>query len=149
MLSGMVFKREVEGDVSSASKAKIVIYSCPVDITQTETKGTVLIKTADELLNFSKGEESLLEKQIKDIADAGVKVVVAGAKFGDMALHFLNKYGVMAVRLNSKFDLRRLAKTVNATVSIMFSRIFIYYGNGPRQIKAQNLGDKTNFFLCF
>ncbi|CAH2084801.1 unnamed protein product [Euphydryas editha] len=116
VLSGMVFKREVEGDVTGASKAKIVIYSCPVDITQTETKGTVLIKTADELLNFSKGEESLLEKQIKDIADAGVKVVVAGAKFGDMALHFLNKYGVMAVRLNSKFDLRRLAKTVNATV---------------------------------
>ncbi|XP_050348408.1 T-complex protein 1 subunit theta [Nymphalis io] len=116
VLSGMVFKREVEGDVTGATKAKVVVYSCPVDITQTETKGTVLIKSADELLNFSKGEESLLEKQIKDIADAGVKVIVAGAKFGDMALHFLNKYGVMAVRLNSKFDLRRLAKTVNATV---------------------------------
>ncbi|XP_034829158.1 T-complex protein 1 subunit theta [Maniola hyperantus] len=116
VLSGMVFKREVEGDVTSATKAKIAIYSCPVDITQTETKGTVLIKTADELLNFSKGEESLLEKQIKDIADTGVKVIVAGAKFGDMALHFLNKYGIMAVRLNSKFDLRRLAKTVNGVV---------------------------------
>ncbi|XP_047531253.1 T-complex protein 1 subunit theta [Vanessa atalanta] len=116
VLSGMVFKREVEGDVMGATKAKVVVYSCPVDITQTETKGTVLIKSADELLNFSKGEESLLEKQIKDIADAGVKVIVAGAKFGDMALHFLNKFGVMAVRLNSKFDLRRLAKTVNATV---------------------------------
>ncbi|KAL0830630.1 hypothetical protein ABMA28_002772 [Loxostege sticticalis] len=116
VLSGMVFKREVEGDVSSASKAKVAVYSCPVDITQTETKGTVLIKTADELLDFSRGEESLLEKQIKDIADSGVKVIVAGAKFGDMALHFLNKYGVMAVRLNSKFDLRRLARTVNATV---------------------------------
>lgn len=117
VLSGMVFKREVEGDVSSASQAKVAVYSCPVDITQTETKGTVLIKTADELLDFSRGEESLLEKQIKDIADSGVKVIVAGAKFGDMALHFLNKYGVMAVRLNSKFDLRRLARTVNATVS--------------------------------
>ena len=113
----MVFKREVEGDVPSATKAKVAVFSCPVDITQTETKGTVLIKSADELLNFSRGEESQLEKQIKDIADAGVKVVVAGAKFGDMALHFLNKYGVMAVRLNSKFDIRRLAKTVNATVS--------------------------------
>ncbi|XP_041980211.1 T-complex protein 1 subunit theta [Aricia agestis] len=116
VLSGMVFKREVEGDITGASKAKVAIYSCPVDITQTETKGTVLIKTANELLNFSKGEESLLEKQIKEIADTGVKVVVAGAKFGDMALHFLNKYGLMAVRLNSKFDLRRLAKTVNGTV---------------------------------
>lgn len=116
VLTGMVFKREVEGDISSVSKAKVAIYSCPVDINQTETKGTVLIKTADELLNFSRGEESLLEKQIKDIADTGVKVIVAGAKFGDMALHFLNKYNIMAVRLTSKFELRRLAKTVNATV---------------------------------
>ncbi|CAK1555125.1 unnamed protein product [Leptosia nina] len=116
VLSGMVFKREVEGDISHITEAKVAVYSCPVDITQTETKGTVLIKSADELLNFSKGEESLLEKQIKDIADAGVKVVVAGAKFGDMALHYLNKFGVMAVRLNSKFDLRRVARTVNATV---------------------------------
>ncbi|XP_075975143.1 chaperonin containing TCP1 subunit 8 [Anticarsia gemmatalis] len=116
VLSGMVFKREVEGDVPSAKNAKVAVYSCPVDITQTETKGTVLIKSADELLNFSRGEESLLEKQIKEIADAGVKVIVAGAKFGDMALHFLNKFGIMAVRLNSKFDIRRLAKTVNATV---------------------------------
>ena len=44
------------------------------------------------------------------------KVIVAGGKFGDMALHFINKYNMMAVRLNSKFDLRRLAKTVNGTV---------------------------------
>lgn len=112
----MVFKRFVEGDVSSATKAKIALYSCPLDITQTETKGTVLIKTAEELKNFSKGEESLLEEQIKAIADTGANVIVAGGKFGDMVLHFLNKYGLMAVRLNSKFDLRRLAKTVNGTV---------------------------------
>lgn len=115
-VNGMVFKRFVEGDVSSATNAKIALFSCPVDITQTETKGTVLIKTAEELKNFSKGEESLLEEQIKAIADTGAKVIVAGGKFGDMSLHFLNKYGMMAVRLNSKFDLRRLAKTVNGTV---------------------------------
>lgn len=117
----MVFKRFVEGDVSSATQAKIAIYSCPIDITQTETKGTVLIKTADELKNFSKGEESLLEDQIKAVADTGAKVIVAGGKFGDMALHFMNKFGLMAVRLNSKFDLRRLAKTVSATVLPRFT----------------------------
>ncbi|KAF5278667.1 hypothetical protein FQA39_LY00709 [Lamprigera yunnana] len=116
IVQGMVFKRQVEGDITSAKNAKIVIYSCAVDILQTETKGTVLIKTADELMNFSRGEETLLEAQIKSIADTGVKVIVAGAKFGDMALHFVQKYKMMAVRLNSKFDLRRLSKTVNATV---------------------------------
>lgn len=116
VVNGMVFKRFVEGDVSSAKEAKVAIYSCPVDILQTETKGTVLIKSANELKDFSRGEENLLEQQIKAIADTGAKVVVAGAKFGDLALHFCNKYGLMAVRLNSKFDLRRLSKAVNATV---------------------------------
>lgn len=113
VVQGMVFKRDVEGDINNVENAKIVIYSCAVDIMQTETKGTVLIKSADELMNFSRGEENLLELQIKAIADSGAKVIVAGAKFGDMALHYVNKYKMMAVRLNSKFDLRRLSKTVS------------------------------------
>jgi T-complex protein 1 subunit theta len=33
-----------------------------------------------------------------------------------MALHFLNKYKIMTVRLLSKFDLRRVAKTIDAVV---------------------------------
>lgn len=116
VVHGMVFKRYVEGVVNYAEKAKVAVFSCPIDIIQTETKGTVLIKTADELMNFSTGEENLLECQIKAIADAGVKVVVSGGKVGDMALHYLNKYNILAVRLNSKFDLRRLTRAVNATI---------------------------------
>lgn len=111
----MVFKRHVEGDITKVTNAKIVVYTCAVDIMQTETKGTVLIKSADELLNFSRGEESLLESQIKAIADSGATVIVSGGKFGDMALYFVNKYNLMAVRLQSKFDLRRLCKAVGAT----------------------------------
>lgn len=116
VVNGMVFKRFVEGNTTGAVNAKVALYACPVDIIQTETKGTVLIKSAEELKKFSRGEESLLEQQIKAIADSGAKVVVAGAKFGDMALHFCNKYELMAVRLMSKFELRRLSKAVNGTV---------------------------------
>lgn len=74
-------------------------------------------------MKFSRGEENLLEQQIKAIADSGADVVVAGGKFGDMALHYVNKYGLMAVRLNSKFDIRRLCKAVNATA---LPRLVIY-----------------------
>lgn len=115
VVQGMVFKRQVEGEVGKKTNAKIVVYTCPVDISQTETKGTVLIKTADELLKFSRGEESFLETQIKSIADSGADVIVSGGKFGNMALHYMNKYNLMAVRIPSKFDLRRLCKTVGAT----------------------------------
>ncbi|RNA28639.1 T-complex 1 subunit theta isoform X2 [Brachionus plicatilis] len=116
VMQGMVLKREVEGTVWKAQKPKIALYSCPLDISTTETKGTVLIKNAEELKSFSRGEEELLEKQVKAICDSGVKVVICGGKVGEMALHFLNKYEIMAVRVLSKFDLRRVAKTVNGTV---------------------------------
>ncbi|OXU23343.1 T-complex protein 1 subunit theta [Nasonia vitripennis] len=115
VVQGMVFKRQVEGELTKVLNAKIAVYTCAVDITQTETKGTVLIKSADELMNFSRGEESLLESQIKAIADSGATVVVSGGKFGDMALYYVNKYNMMAVRIPSKFDLRRLCKAIGAT----------------------------------
>ncbi|XP_076640512.1 chaperonin containing TCP1 subunit 8 [Colletes latitarsis] len=115
VVQGMVFKRQVEGDIIKKDNAKIAVYTCAVDIVQTETKGTVLIKSADELMKFSRGEESLLETQMKTIADSGVSVIVSGGKFGDMALHYMNKYNLMAVRIPSKFDIRRLCKTVGAT----------------------------------
>lgn len=124
VVQGMVFKRQVEGDVTTKTNAKIAVYTGAIDITQTETKGTVLIKTADELMKFSRGEESLLENQIKAISESGASVVVAGGKFGDMALHYMNKYNLMAVRVPSKFDLRRLCKTVGATA---LSKLVIFF----------------------
>uniref|UniRef100_A0A8C5DCW2 T-complex protein 1 subunit theta n=1 Tax=Gouania willdenowi TaxID=441366 RepID=A0A8C5DCW2_GOUWI len=116
VLHGMVFKKEAEGDITSVKDAKIVIFSCPFDCMVTETKGTVLINNAKELMDFSKGEEDLMEAQVKAIKEAGANLVVTGGKVADVALHFANKYKLMVVRLNSKWDLRRLSKTVGAIV---------------------------------
>jgi len=115
VVQGMVFRRCVESNITSKENCKVAVFTCPVDALQTETKGTVLIKTAEELTNFSRGEETQLENQIKAIADSGAGVIVSGGKIGDMALHFINKYNMMAVRLVSKWDIRRLAKATGAT----------------------------------
>ncbi|KAM7542847.1 hypothetical protein Aperf_G00000003218 [Anoplocephala perfoliata] len=116
MVQGMVFKRDVEGDVQTVSQSKIAIYSCPLEALQTETKGTVLLHSAEELMEFSKGEENQMEKIISGIADADVKVVVSGGKINELALHYANKRGIMLVRLSSKFDVRRLCQVTGATV---------------------------------
>lgn len=115
VLHGMVFKKEAEGDITSVKDAKIAVYSCPFDNTVTETKGTVLINSAQELMDFSKGEENMMEDNVKAMANAGANIIVTGGKVADMALHYANKYNLMVVRLNSKWDLRRLCKTVCAT----------------------------------
>lgn len=54
--------------------------------------------------------------QVKALSECGIGVVVSGGKMGDLAVHYLNKYGIMAVRINSKWDLRRLCRTVGATI---------------------------------
>lgn len=51
----------ISGIVKNATKAKVAVYTCGLDISQTETKGTVLLKKAEDLLNFSRGEEKQLE----------------------------------------------------------------------------------------
>ncbi len=117
VLPGMVFNREPLSAIKSAKKAKIAVFACPIDISRTETKGTVLLKGAQEMLDFSKGEEKNMEASIKAIAEAGVKVVITKESVGDLALHFIDRYGMMALKVPSKFDLARLCKAIGATPS--------------------------------
>ena len=49
------------GNVQNVKNANIAVFTCPFDMLATETKGTVLLKNAKELKDFSKGEENLME----------------------------------------------------------------------------------------
>lgn len=116
VVKGMVFPREPEGHVKHINaKSKVVVFTCPIDISTTETKGTVLLHNAQEMLDFSKGEELQLDAMCKEIADAGVRVVVAGSSVGELALHYFNKYSILILKVPSKFDVRRICQVCGAT----------------------------------
>lgn len=115
VVKGMVFGREPDGIIKNVTKAKVGVFSCPIDVSQTETKGTVLLKNAEEMVNYSKGEEERLEGAIKELHDSGLRVVVAGANVGDLAMHYLNRFNILVVKILSKFELRRLCRVVGAT----------------------------------
>merc|ERR1712060_945076 len=73
------------------------------------------LNNADELMNFTKGEEQRIDEFIKSIKDAGVDVVISGGAVSEIAGHFLNKYRILALKITSKFELRRICRTVGAT----------------------------------
>merc|ERR1719454_735436 len=66
-------------------------------------------------MNFTKGEEQRMEEFIKSIKDVGVDVVISGGAISEIAGHFLNKYRILALKITSKFELRRICRTVGAT----------------------------------
>ena len=51
----------------------------------------------------------------KELADSGVKVIIAGTTVGELALHYLNRNQILVLKVLSKFDLRRLCRVVQAT----------------------------------
>jgi len=117
-INGFVAQRAVETVLTSAEDAKIAIFASGIEASSTEAKGTVLMKTADDLKNYNKTEESKMDEIIQGIAQSGVKVVVSGGNISDMALHFIERYKLVALRIGSKWELRRLCQATGATALV-------------------------------
>ncbi|CAM9476466.1 unnamed protein product, partial [Hapterophycus canaliculatus] len=118
VVRGMVVQRDSEGLIKRAEQAKVAVFACGLEMSSTETKGTVLIRTGEELMSYNKGEEKVVDDAMKSIADAGAKVIVAGGTVSDMCMHFIEKYNMMLVRVLSKWELRRICNAVHATALV-------------------------------
>jgi T-complex protein 1 subunit theta len=118
IVNGMVILRDSEGTIKHVEKAKVAVFSCGIESSSTETKGTVVIKSANELLQYSKGEEAALEDIISGIASTGAKVLVVGGAISELAMHYVEKFGMLVVKVPSKFELRRLCRSVGATALV-------------------------------
>ena len=140
VVKGLVLKRGVEGNIKAVEDAKVAVFAQGVDTLGTETKGTVLIKSAEELENYTKGEEDKVEKAIKDLSDAGVRVVASGGSFGELALHFLERYGMMAVKIPSKFDLRRFSRATGAPALVSLATPKQDEVGFAKSLKVQEIG---------
>ncbi len=115
VIHGMVITRGSETSIRSKSKCKVAVFNTNIEMQQGETKGTVLMKNADDLLNYTKGEEEAFEKFIAGLAEAGIEVVVGSGSMSELAVHFFEKYKILAIKIMSKWELKRIARAVGAT----------------------------------
>jgi T-complex protein 1 subunit theta len=115
VIHGMVCIRQSETSVHRANDAKIAVFNTNIEMQQGETKGTILFTSAEELEGYSKSEEDRFEGFIKGLADAGIKVVVGSGSMSEIAVHFFEKYKIMAIKIMSKFELKRIARACGAT----------------------------------
>jgi T-complex protein 1 subunit theta len=115
VVHGMVVTRGSMTSVRKCTDCKVAVYNTNIEMQQGETKGTVLMKNAEDLLNYTKGEEDAFEAWIKGLAEAGIQVVVGSGSMSELAQHYFEKYKIYAVKIMSKWELKRIARAVGAT----------------------------------
>jgi len=91
------------------------VFNTNIELNQGETKGTVLFSNAEELEKYTISEEDQLEAIVKSLAEAGVQVVVCSGSMAELAIHFFEKYKMIAVKIMSKWELKRIARALGAT----------------------------------
>lgn len=142
LVRGFVIPALPKGSVTKMETCRIAVYGCAVELDRMETKGTVLLSSAEELLDLSASEERAMEARIREFAEAGINVIVSQMSFTDLAIHYCNKYGVMALKIGSKFEVRRFAKSVGAAV-LMSLRIPTAEQIGKcSEMVIEEIGDK-------
>jgi T-complex protein 1 subunit theta len=122
VVNGMCLVRDAYGVIKSKTKAHVAVFSVGMEMTSTETKGTVLLNSAEELMNYTKSEEAQMEEFVMGLVEAKVDVVIAQGAIQDIACHYLNKYKIMIIKIASKFDTKRLCKTLGATALVRLGK---------------------------
>lgn len=107
---GMVVLRDTHGVVKKKENCNAIVLNCGLEAHVMETKGTVLLHNAKELMNFTKGEEDQMENLIKCVKEAGVDVIVVNGSVSDIALHFCDVNDILVLKVVSKFDTLRICK---------------------------------------
>ncbi|SJK86353.1 T-complex protein 1 subunit theta [Babesia microti strain RI] len=115
VINGMALLQDTSGSVKSCKNTKVLVLGTGFETHTTEAKGTVLFTNAEELLNYSKGEDDQLEKIVKGIKDLDVGCIIVNGSVSEMAIHFANKYQILVIKVVSKFDARRLCRLLGAT----------------------------------
>jgi T-complex protein 1 subunit theta len=118
VVRGFCIPREAEGSVRHVKNGRIAVFGCAIDRDEGETKGTIVLNTAEELSTYTAAEEQRMKSLVNTILSTGANVVVTGSTVSEIALHYLDARGAMVVKVPSKFDLRRFCLTTGATALV-------------------------------
>ena len=118
LIKGIVIDKErlSPGMPRVVKDAKIALIDREIEIKKTEIDANIQIKTPDQMQGFLDQEEKMLQDMVEKITSTGANVVLCQKGVDDVAIHFLAKKGVYAVRRVSESDMKKIAKATGANV---------------------------------
>tara|TARA_Y100000310_G_scaffold217822_1_gene218930 strand:- start:21150 stop:22793 length:1644 start_codon:yes stop_codon:yes gene_type:complete len=118
LIKGIVIDKErlSPGMPRVVKDAKIALIDREIEIKKTEIDANIQIKTPDQMQGFLDQEEKMLQDMVDQVTSTGANVVLCQKGIDDVAIHFLAKKGVYAVRRVSESDMKKIAKATSAKI---------------------------------
>lgn len=118
VVRGFCLAHGTQGSVKHIKNAKVAVFGCAIDRDEGETKGTIVMETAEQLRTYTQKEEQRMKAVVEEICSTGATVVATGSTVSEIALHYLEQKGVMVIKILSKFDLRRFCLATHSTALV-------------------------------
>ena len=96
--------------------AKIALLNAKLEVEKTEFDAKININNPDQMHLFIEEEEKMLLDMVTQIEKTGANIVFTEKGIDDVALHYLAKKGIGAVKNVSSGDMEKLSKATGARV---------------------------------
>ncbi|RLI28841.1 thermosome subunit, partial [Candidatus Bathyarchaeota archaeon] len=118
LVKGMVIDKEVAHPQMPklVENAKIALLNAKLEIEKTEFDAKINIDNPEQMKLFLDEEERMLREMVDTIASTGANVVFCQKGIDDVALHFLAKKGILAVKNVSSGDMEKLARATGGKI---------------------------------
>jgi chaperonin GroEL (HSP60 family) len=118
LVKGMAIDKEVANPQmpKMVKDAKIALLNAKLEIEKTEFDAKINIESPEQMKLFLDEEERMLKEMVDKIAEVGANVVLCEKGIDDLALHFLAKKGILAVKNISSSDMEKLARATGGKI---------------------------------
>jgi thermosome len=118
LVKGMVIDKEVASSQmpKRVENAKIALLNAKLEIEKTEFDAKINIESPDQMKLFLDEEERMLKEMVDKVSKTGANVLFCEKGIDDLALHFLAKSGIIAVKSVSSSDMEKLARATGGKI---------------------------------
>jgi chaperonin GroEL (HSP60 family) len=118
LVRGIVIDKEISHPQmpKRVVNAKIALLNAKLEIEKTEFDAKININNPDQMKLFLDEEERMLVEMVDSVSRSHANFVFCEKSIDDVALHFLAKKGISAVKNVSSGDMEKLAKATGAKI---------------------------------
>ncbi|CAM6099483.1 unnamed protein product [Calypogeia fissa] len=151
VLDGVMFNKDVVAPGKMRRRIKnprILLLDCPLEYKKGENMTNAELMKEEDWATLLKMEEEYIQKVCAHIIAFKPDLVITEKGLSDLAMHFLSKAGISAIRRLRKTDNNRIARATGATIvnrtdEIQESDI----GTGAGLFEVKKVGDEYFTFI--